>query len=199
MRSLPLNLGLLSIHELSFIKPRQQFVVMFYQSFSKPLGHKPVKKILAGLLFDHWVHCLVVIKHVLNHEGMKYIVYDDQALHTAIGISYIKMIALIAVRLVYRILVKKADHLTAKFMQLLIALCEECNTAVISSDRSSENYRKDMTLLADAKLLRQESSRSNTNEINDAMQASKLSWDDDMKVMNDTFCKIHAIGIGWKR
>jgi hypothetical protein len=98
----------------------------------------------------------------------------------------------IAAGLVYRVLVKKADRLPAKFMQLLIALCEERNTAIIFS----EDYKKDMTLLAEAELLRQESDRTNTNEINDAMQASKVSWDDDMKEMNDTFCKIHAIGNG---
>jgi hypothetical protein len=90
------------------------------------------------------IHCLA-IKRVLNLEGTKYIVYDDQVKRTSLGNGYVKMIALIAAGLVDRVLVMKADRLPAKFMPLLTAFFQERNTAI----ESAEDYGRDMQLLAD--------------------------------------------------
>ena len=59
---------------------------------------------------------------------------------------------------------------------------------------SVEDYGKGKQLLAEVELLRQESNRTNTNEIDEAMQASIVAWDDDMKEMNDIFRKLYSVG-----
>jgi hypothetical protein len=67
---------------------------------------------------------------------------------TTIGNGYMKMISLIAAELIERVLVEKIDHLPARFMQLLIALCQEQNTEIMSL----VDYARDIQLVAEIEL-----------------------------------------------
>ena len=70
-------------------------------------------------------------------------------------------------------LIKKVDCLLVRFMQLLIALCQEQNTEIVSL----QDYGRDKQLVAEVELLRQEANRMTPSIINKALEASKESWD----------------------
>jgi len=71
------------------------------------------------------------------------------------------------------VLIKKVDCLLVRFMQLLIALCQEQNTEIVSL----QDYGRDKQLVAEVELLRQEANRMTPSIINKALEASKESWD----------------------
>jgi hypothetical protein len=148
-----------------------------------------VQLTLAGLPFDQWCHCLT-IKRVMDIESTEYIVYDSQVLRTSIGDGYIKMISLIAVGLIERVLIKKVDRLPGGFMQLLIALCQERNTEIVSV----QDYERDIQLIAE---LRQEANRTTPSIINEALASTK-SWDEQTRMIRDSNRKLHSVGKGWK-
>ena len=70
-------------------------------------------------------------------------------------------------------LIKKVDCLLVRFMQLLIALCQEQNTEIVSL----QDYGRDKQLVAEVELPRQEANRMTPSIINKALEASKESWD----------------------
>ena len=132
-------MALRNILALSFTSPQTLFVLEFYLT-SPP---DDVALTLAGLSFDLWLRCLA-IKRIMNSQSTEYIVYENQVKRTTIGSGYITMISLIAAGLIERVLVEKVDHSPARFMQLLISLCQERNTEIVSV----KDYGKDVQLVA---------------------------------------------------